>query len=244
MAEATAVLDRGWGEQVPHAVHGWPELFGSVEALRALGARALAELQPPQVQHAGRLRALQRCDGPAPGLLHDTLCLLAPWFEGWRAEVVVPALGESLGRVRPWLDQACAWVPTLGQSRVELAWALGGRGRVLERRIVVGAPAPWNGLDDRRPVVLAMHECLVQQSEASGYAGVEWEALTKLAAILHGADTALASAHAVWLGSLELRPLLQALARDGKIDDASHCALADGDGPQRAAELAAASRGG
>ena len=109
---------------------------------------------------------------------------------------------------------------------------------MFRRRIVVGAPGEWNAMDARVPVVVAMHEDFVRRSPKRDYAGMEWEALTRLAALMHGAHTELAQVHASWLASLELRPLLDVLEAEGRIDRAEHEGLVV-DVDQRRARLVA-----
>ncbi|MCA9711956.1 MAG: hypothetical protein KDK70_39335 [Myxococcales bacterium] len=236
--EAVEVLDRAWEHRAPAVVHGWPELLGSVADLRAAATQALAELRASQVRDASLLAAVQREPRAELEVLHATLVLLAPWFQPWRAEAVAPRLHAAAQRVAPWLDEAARWLPTLAEARVELAWALGERGRVHAARVVVGAPAPWNGLDARVPAVLAMHEQLVSESTQPGYAAMEWEALTGLAARLHGADTPLAPVHARWLASLELRPIADARRQCGALGPLEHQRLLE-DRDGRAGQLAA-----
>lgn len=216
--EDAAVLERAWsGGRMPDAVHAWPELFGSIEALRAHATVELRELAPTQVRAPEVHAWLVATARPELELLHATLCALAPWFMRWRAAEVEPALHRAAMDVQAWLEPAVQVLPSLGAARIELAWALGPRGRGLPSRIVVGAPAPWHDLDARTPVVLAMHEQSVIDSGHRDYVCAEWAALTGLAARMIAAPTALRQAHARWLASLELGPLLAALHAGGRI---------------------------
>jgi hypothetical protein len=216
--EDAAVLERVWsGAGAPEVVHGWPELLRSIAELRACARQELRTLSAVEVHAPAVLAALVAADRPELELLHATLCALAPWYADWHAAEVEPALRRAAEEVRPWLEPAVRVVPSLGDARLELAWALGPRGRGFPARIVVGAPAPWHDLDARIPVVLAMHEQSVIDGGHASYVDAEWAALTGLAARMVGASAALREAHARWLASLELRPLLAALQAAGRI---------------------------
>lgn len=238
--EGVAVFERAWGVHMPDAVHGWPQLLGSIGSLRAVARLELAELRPEHVRDAGMLAVVQRRGGPDLELLHATLCLLGPWFERWREEVVAPRLHEAMRQVEPWYEEAARLWPALDESPVELAWALGEHGRAFRGRIVVGAPAPWNGLDARSPAVLALHERLVTDSDEPGYAGMEWEALTGLAALMRRAETPLAPVHARWVASLDLRSVLDGLPHERLTPAERQALVREGEGrARRLAELAA-----
>jgi hypothetical protein len=216
--EDAAVLERAWaGGRAPAVVHAWIELFGSIAALEACATHELQALSPAQVHDPAVLAGLVAADQPELELLHATLCALAPWYAGWRAAEVEPALRRAVTQVRPWLEPAVQVVPSLGGARIELAWALGPRGRGLPSRIVVGAPVPWHDLDARIPMVLAMHEQSVIDSGYASYSDAEWAALTGLAVRMREAPAALRGGHARWLASLELRPLLASLHTEGRI---------------------------
>lgn len=216
--EDAAVLERAWaGGRMPAAVHAWPELFGSIAELRAQATVELRELAAAQVRAPEVHAWLVASARPELELLHATLCALAPWFAHWRESEVEPALYSGAVEVQAWLEPAVRVLPSLAAARVELSWALGPRGRGLPSRIVVGAPAPWHDLDARTPVVLAMHEQSVIDSGHDDYLHAEWAALTGLAARMHAAPVTLRQAHAQWVASLELGPLLAPLHAGGRI---------------------------
>lgn len=218
LGEDAAVLGRAWsGGRMPEVVHAWPELLGSIEALRACARLELRAMSPEQVREAGVLARLVACDRPELELLHATLGMLAPWYADWRAAEVEPALRAASDAVQPWLEPAAAVLPSLRDARIELAWALGPRGRGFPARIVVGAVAPWCELEAVDAVVLALHEQSVIDSGHAGWVRAEWEGLTSLAARMVAAPQALRRAHARWLALLELRSLLEPLHAAGHL---------------------------
>jgi hypothetical protein len=240
--EDAAVLERAWADgRVPPAVHAWPELFGSIAELRPHAREELQALRPEQVRAPDVLAWLVADARPELELLHATLCALAPWYARWHAAEIEPALRSAAVEVERWLEPAMRVLPSLAAARIELAWALGPRGRGFPSRIVVGAPAPWHDLDARIPAVLAMHEQAVIDSGHASHPQAEWAALTGLAARMVGAPGALREAHARWLASLELRPLLAQLHAAGRITAEQRVAIErDRDG--RSATLAALAR--
>jgi hypothetical protein len=226
LGEDAAVLERAWsGGRMPEIVHAWPELLGSIEALRASATLELRALAPEQVRDAGVLARLVACNRPELELLHATMCMLAPWFADWRAAEVEPALRAASEAVQPWLEPAARVLPSLGDARIELAWALGPRGRGFPTRIVVGAVAPWFEGEAIDAVVLALHEQSVIDSGHASWMLAEWEGLTRLAARMVAAPEALRRAHARWLGSLELRSLLEPLHAAGRVTTEQRDAL-------------------
>lgn len=238
LREGAAALERAWGRDTPTFVHSWPLLHRSIESLRESVGTPFASLEPAQVGAPGILRALRGLDPEPTQRLHALLGEAADGHaELWRRHAA-PQAREALARVGRWWDDALELVPSLVRSRVELCHALGPRGRVFGERIVVGAPAPWNELDARVPVVLAMHEQLVHDAAGSGYVEVEWASLTGLSARMRRAPPALREAHGAWLASLHLRPLLEAVRAAGRLDADLHRAL-EHEPPERARILAA-----
>lgn len=218
LGEDAAVLERAWsGGRMPEVVHAWPELFGSIEALRACARLELRAMRADAVRDAGVLARLVACDRPELELLHATLCMLAPWYADWRRAEVEPALRRAVEAIEPWLEPAERVLPSLGAARIELAWALGSRGRGFPARIVVGAVAPWFEGEAIDAVVLALHEQSVIDSGCARWLDAEWAGLTGLSARMTVAPQALRRAHAWWLASLELRPLLDPLHAAGRI---------------------------
>lgn len=236
LREGAAALERAWARGAPPLVHAWPEVFGSLDELRAVGGEELSTLDPAQVRAPAVLEAVRS----APGVerLHAVCGALAPWFGPWRREALAPAQARGRAEVGRWLEEAVELQPGLGAARVELAFALGGRGRAFRRRIVVGMPAAWNELDGRTPAVLAMHEHAVLTSGHAGYVEAEWAALTRLAATMQRASELLRRAHGRWSASLGLGPLLDALVRAGRLTPEQRSALHEA-GHDRAERLAA-----
>lgn len=238
LREGVAVWRRAWAEGAPPVVHAWPELFGSIEALRSVATHELGSLRPPQVRAPWVLAQAQARAGDDLELLHATLCALAPWYARWWVRTLAPRRRETLDPVRRGLDEALSRVPALAGVPVELAWSLGGRGRAFPGRTVVGAPAGWNGLDARIPAVLAMHEHLVRDEGHGGYLDAEWSALTGLAARMRGASAPMRAAHRQWLATLQLDPLLDGLLAAGRLEPPEHERLRH-DPEGRASRLAA-----
>lgn len=238
LGEDAAVLGRAWsGGRMPTAVHAWPELLGSIEALRACASVELRALPRERVRDPGVLARLVACDRPELELLHATLCMLAPWYASWRAAEVEPALGCAAAAMEPWLEHAVRLLPSLGRARIELAWALGPRGRGFPARIVVGAEAPWHERGAIDAVVLALHEQSVIDSGHAQWVDAEWSGLTRLAARMHEGPEPLRGAHARWLASLELRSLLEPLHAAGRLTAEQRDALLHAAG-ERAGRLA------
>lgn len=237
--EDAAVLERTWSSgPMPAIVHAWPELFGTIAELRSHARHELRALAPAQVRAPAVLAGIVAVDRPELELLHATLCALAPWFAPWHAAEVEPALQQAAAAVAAWLPAAVRVLPSLGAAQIELSWVLGPRGRGMPSRIVVGAPAPWHDLDARISMVLAMHEQAVIDSGHADYLHAEWAALTGLAARMALAPEELRQAHARWLASLELRPLLAPLHAAGRISLEQRVALLhdrEGRSPQLAA---------
>ncbi len=200
-----ALLARLW-DMDPRldALHGLFDLHTGLEGLRATAARPLAGLRGDEVADAALLDELRGLD--AAELVHASLGVLVGSFSR-----VLEACADELARARvdvdPWLRRVAACVPELDATRVELVFALGQHGRALPRRILIGAPATWNGIDPAWPAVVAGHEALVLASGYSGYVECERWALAELRERMRSADAELRAAHAAWLASLDLSGL-------------------------------------
>lgn len=225
LSEGAAVLGRAWAAGAPPVVHAWPELFDSIEAFYSVAAQELASLRPEQTRAPEVLRAAQRAGGADLELFHATLGALAPWYSEWRARIIAPLFRKARFGVSFWVGDVLECMPTLAQTRLELACALGAHGRAFPTRIVVGIPTDWNFLDERLPAVLAMHEQMVRESGESDYVEAEWAALIGLAARVAGLSIQMRNAHSNWLASLELGPLLDGLLAEGRIEAQDHQAL-------------------
>ena len=212
------VLAHRWSSAEGLALQAWPDLHRDLPAFFVTRARALADVRSDEVASPGVLARLQACTPAIGELVHAQLGLLAPWFAKMHNDVVTPAIAEVLDEVAEVLADAAALVPSFARERVELAWPLGPRGRGLAGRIVIGAPAPWNGMAPATTAVLALHEHAVRCASTSEWASAEWTALRELAGAMRGAPAPLRSAHAGWLESLELASLVGVLQRQGAID--------------------------
>jgi hypothetical protein len=135
--------------------------------------------------------------------VHATLALLDDRFASMRETFVEAELARAVAEVRPWLARLHACVPELGHQPIELVFAMGPHGRALARRILVGAPAAWNGLDPLAVALQAAHEALVRACPLDGYVALERWALAELPARLHDADATVQQGHAAWLAGLD-----------------------------------------
>lgn len=190
------------------ALHRWPLLHDGLEGLVNTAKQELAAVRAEQVAEASVLTALQAIDDPVTEVVHASLSLLAgPWREVYASQVA-PALNEVQPQVDGVISQALVVAPQLGDRRIELSWALGPRGRAMPDRIVVGAPAPWNGQAPILSVVLALHEHAVLEVHAEDYFSAEWQALRVNAARTRNAPDELREAYDAWLAGLDLDGVL------------------------------------
>ena len=190
------------------ALHRWPMLHRGLEGFSRTAGLELAEIRTDQVADAGVLRTLQQIGDPVTEVVHASLSLLAPPWWAVFESVIEPALHAAQPQVDGVISQALAVAPQLGDRRIELSWALGPRGRAMPNRIVVGAPAPWNGQAPILSVVLALHEHAVLEADAEDYFGAEWQALRINAARTRNAPDELRDAYDGWLAGLALAALL------------------------------------
>lgn len=234
----SSLLARMWNEDARRydALHRVCELHAGLEGLIACSDRSLAELSPHEVADPALLERLREL--PGAELLHATLALLAPGFARAFADLR-PTLEHAAASVRAWIERLGQHCEGLTHARVELVWALGLHGRALSNRILVGAPAQWNGCTPARQAVLAAHEHTVAQVDSDDYVTVEWTALLELAQQLREADPPLRDAHREWLASLDLSPLLRAVVARGELAKAEAEAL-ERDAAGRAERLSAA----
>jgi len=190
------------------------------------------------------LREDHGCDAHALGILQATDQVTVEWL---RADLLLSQ--QAFLRARTELDglvrAACAEIAALLGSvrsvarpdRVGVALALGSRGRGFGDGVVVGVPAPWNGLDAATPAVLALHEHAVVGATGD-HTRREWTALTSVARGLVDAAGPLRIAHARWLASLDL----DALSRDAeraRLVEPEHAALMRASPRDRASLLGA-----
>jgi len=197
-----------------------PELHGSLAAFRRTAARSLAEVTPHEVADATVLWALQQL-GPAAELAHAAMALLAEEFTAVYTRVIEPWARTTIAAIDPWLAAIAACTPGLADARVELVWALGPHGRAMPGRLLTGCADPH---DPVTPAILAMHEYAVCTSNYVDYIPGEWDALIRGARWCAAAPPPLREAHARWLASLELAPLLRGAVETGLLtaSDAIH----------------------
>ncbi|MEZ4381288.1 MAG: hypothetical protein R3A79_08055 [Nannocystaceae bacterium] len=249
LAADGAVIGARWrGDPGLAALHGLPELFGSLAALRRCAARPLASLRADEVASPALLAALQGQDEVTVELVFAALGLAAPGFTAELRATILPAMEEAREAVADAVDALLPAFPALAEARVELAWALGRRGRALPRRLLVGvgvgvgvgAPAAWSDGDAATSAVLAAHEHAVRACAARSYAIAEWRALVEVAGRITRCPADLRDAHARWLADLDLSGVLAGALAAGLTTPAEIAALtAPGD---RAAILAGLSR--
>jgi hypothetical protein len=208
-----SLLSRLWNADVRRydQLHRLCDLHADLASARACADRSLAELRADEVADPPLLEHLRELEGAE--LIHATLALVEPRFTAVICELR-PALAQARREVGVWLERLARWCPGLASVRVELVWALGMHGRALPGRILVGAPAAWNGCSPARAAVLAAHEFMVAQGSGD-YVADEWAALRGLADALREAEPELRAAHREWLASLELGPLRAAATARG-----------------------------
>lgn len=206
-----ALIGRMWREPL----HAWSELHPAIADFMATAGRPLGELAAADVAQPRTLSTLQALDGPVAELVHASLGLLAPAMVAVHRDVIAPSLRARIPEVVDALAIAADVCPGLDARRVELCWPLGPRGRAFPSRIVVGAPADWNGQSAWTTAALALHEYTVAASGTSDYVASEWEALTTNARRLARRSGSLATAYGAWLARLDLDGLLPAAVRCG-----------------------------
>jgi hypothetical protein len=212
-----------------------PELHDSFERFMATRRRALADLKPSDVTRPDVLAALQRADSPAFELLHATLGLAADAHAARWEEAIGPALDVAAEDLAQLGRDAGAIAEPLAELEVELAWALGPRGRAYPEHIVVGAPAAWHHGAAETALVVALHEHHVRDRAAGDWAAREWSGLRSLARAMNDAPEWLQAAHADWLAALDLAELAASNVAAQRMNDATARALAEQ--PLRRAEL-------
>lgn len=197
-----SLIARAWAaDPRVDALHALVELHHDLDAFRRTSTRALAELRDDEVAAPGLLARLREL--PIGELVHATLALLDADFARMRRELVDAALARAIDELQPWLARLHVHVPELDAVPIELVFAMGPHGRALPGRILVGAPADWNGLDPRDAALQAAHEALVGACELDGYVAQERWALHALGERLTAAAPDLRAGHARWLAGLD-----------------------------------------
>lgn len=228
-----------WARERAEVLHAMPELFSDLAQARASAARALSELTARDVADPGLLAALRQ--SAAAELLRGAILLAAPAWARFFRDELADRCARGLERIAPLLAIARAMHSPLSSARVELAFPLGSRGRAFSRRILVGVPGDFAGLDAATPVVLAMHEASVRAHDRGPveerYVRAEWAALVEVARTVAAAPAELREAHAAWLASLDLEELAEAAATLG-LTTAEHARRVATDRAARAGELA------
>lgn len=221
LTEHAALLTALYDSHIPNArlLHALPRLHDSIAHFLTSAARPLAALRPENVRDAHLLDALRKLDESLVELLRADLALAARAYREAHRTLIHPEIARACERTAPWLEEAQRALPSFRLARVELACALGPRGRALgSGRIVVGASLPWNAMDPAWSAVQALHEHAVSEAYARGagsFARAEWHALESLALAMTHAGGALAEAHAAWVGNLALDVLAHDAVREG-----------------------------
>lgn len=205
-------------------LHLLAELHRSIAAFKPTATRPLADIQPHEVRDVPALRALQRL-GTAAELLHASMALVAPEFTAVFIDIIKPWGRAAVAAISPWLAALAEHAPGLADARVELVWPLGRHGRAMPGRILIGCIDP--DADPISPAILAMHEHAVCTSGHVDYLPAEWDALRRAARWSAAAPPALRDAHARWLASLDLAPLLARLVAAGLLAPADATRLAN-----------------
>lgn len=195
------------------AIQWLPRLHRDPESFARAGSLELAALGEHHGCDAIALRALRGVDPVAVEWLRADLLLSQRAFLRARAEL------DGLVRgVCAEITAVLATVRSLARpARVRVALALGSRGRGFQDGVIVGAPAPWNGLDAATPAVLALHEHAVVRASGD-HTRREWTALTSVARALASEPEPLRSAHARWVAALDLDALSRAAAHAELVD--------------------------
>lgn len=199
-------------------VHALPMLHRDVDQLVRSARYPLETLDGEDVIDLDLLDALRAVERKYVEILRTDVALCARDYRAARDEVVLPLTLAGAERIAPHLEQAAALDAELAERGVEIALALGARGRAFGDRVVVGVPAPWNDLDPAVPAVVALHERAVIRASMAfrgldldeRYVRSEHAALCDLARRMSDAPEPLAAAHARWLAGLNLAPLLAA----------------------------------
>jgi len=220
-APAVATLLAAAGVEAVLAVHALPALHRGLEAFEATGRDELAAVEAARVADAGVLGMLRQVPAAPLELLRCAMLLAAP---AWRS--VWPALRDELQAACATCAASFAAVralsPRVAAQHVELAHALGFRGRTVAGRLWVGAPLSWNDHGPEDAALWALHEvAVVAAAEARDRdaaprepedAASRWrsdEAIAIRAATELVAGTRLAPAHARWLARLSLHALAE-----------------------------------
>ncbi len=170
-----------------------PLLLPSFEALRAVRARPLAEVD-------GDARAIGALRGMTTSLAEHAYALIGLGLERYEAAGI--DLDDMVAPVEAAIAEACAIVPELARDRIELVHALGPRGRGFERHILVGAPASWNDVTPHESAAIALHEHVVTATELP-WVDAERAAIARLS-LLEGP---IGDAYRRWLARLDLSSL-------------------------------------
>lgn len=237
------LLASAWCEDDAELLRRWTDLHHDLAGFMRTKDRAMAELQAEDVDDAELLAQLQGCSPLFIELFHAQLGQVAQAFAGLHAVHIAPAVTAACVAVAEHCASAMELAPALADARVELAWALGPRTRVSQRRIIVGAPAPWNGLDAAAVAVVVLHGEAVRRSDSRDSVMAQWSALLELADVIaRESAPALREAHARWLAELDLAPLCHVRVRAGVMPASDADALIEKPG-ERAEILSRLARG-
>jgi hypothetical protein len=209
LEEDAAVLSALWrGSPALDVLDVVSELHGSLASFGRTASRALADVRADEVAGPEVLRALQEIGAPGE-LVHAAFGLLAGDFARVLEESIGPGLRVEVDGLAAVIAGLAAWVPGLAEARVEVVWALGGRGRAMPGRILIGRGADAG--------IVAAHEMAVCASGQVDYVRAEWAALVRLAGWLREAPAELRAMHARWLAGLELTGLVAAAVAEGLV---------------------------
>lgn len=213
-----ALLSGAWSAEDAQLVLRCIDLHHDLAGFVRTKDRAVAELLPEDVDDPELLGRLQNCSPLFIELLHAQLGQVVQPFAGLLAVHIAPAVAAACPAVAEHVTHAIELAPGLADARIELAWALGPRARVSARRILVGAPAPWNGLEASAVAVVAMYGEAVRRLDTGDPIAAQWSALLELADVI-GRDPAgtLRDAHAKWSAEIDIAPLCHVLAHAGQL---------------------------
>jgi hypothetical protein len=229
LAEDAPLLTALYAQREQNRVlHALPRLHDSIASFLASAHRPLESLDAHAVQDPALLRALLGLDRGLVEILRASMALTARAYREAHPDSIAPELAHACAAVMPWLEEGARVVPSFAAERVELVFALGARGRGLGERILVGAPAAWNGLAPAASAVQALHEHAVHTamralSPRTGsherYVRAEWAALVALSRAMEGAREGLQAAHAQWVAGLSVAALAHEAVKLGLVDE-------------------------
>lgn len=193
------------------ALQHLPFAHRDVDDLVSAARRPVASLDPrdaPRPEAVAALRSLARSHEALVEVVRADVALVARSYASAFDVAVAPQVARAVADAAPAMRAAVSLAPSLRGCDVRLSFALGARGRAWGDTLLLGAPAPWNGLPAEHPAALAVHERAVVLAgrEVTGDGRARWAvsegvALRAAEALLRG--SALADAWARWRAGVD-----------------------------------------